>query len=140
RREFVRVSFQAPTRNLPAPLRRPVDAHPFVPQVREELQQRCQEIFQTQVAGLAKRLKRIGDAPVTIGISGGLDSTLALVVASKTMDTLGLPRGRVKGFTMPGFGTSSRTRGNAHALMQHLGVAASEIDIRALCLEEMRLL
>src|SRR5262249_52977196 len=93
-----------------------------------------------QVAGLAKRLTRVADCPLTIGISGGLDSTLALLVASKTTDAVGLPRSRIRAFTMPGFGTSSRTRDNAHAHMQHLGVTAAEIDIRGLCLEEMRLL
>jgi NAD+ synthase (glutamine-hydrolysing) len=140
RRQFVRVSVDLPVPQLVRPIRRIIDPHPFVPQVREELNERCHEIFQAQVAGLAKRLTHISDGSVAIGISGGLDSTLALLVAAKTVDALGLPRSRIKAFTMPGFGTSSRTRTNAHAVMKHLGVSAGEIDIRGLCLEEMRLL
>jgi NAD+ synthase (glutamine-hydrolysing) len=139
-REFTRLSFplgQAPT---PRRLLREVDAHPFVPRERDQLRERCEEIFQTQVAGLAKRLEHIGKPPVTIGVSGGLDSTLALLVACKTMDALGVPRDRVRGFTMPGFGTTARTKSNARALMQQLGVRATEVDIRGLCLEEMRAL
>jgi NAD+ synthase (glutamine-hydrolysing) len=121
-------------------LRRDIEAHPFVPRGQVELRERCEEIFHTQVAGLAKRLEHIGKPAVTIGVSGGLDSTLALVVACKTMDILGVPRDRIQAFTMPGFGTSARTRTNAKALMTHLGVSAREIDIRAVCLEEMRAL
>jgi NAD+ synthase (glutamine-hydrolysing) len=119
-------------------LKRDVEAHPFVPQVEEHLQERCEEIFHIQVAGLAKRLEHIGKPPVAIGISGGLDSTLALLVTCKTMDALGVPRDRIRGFTMPGFGTTARTRGNAWSLMQQLGVTATEVDIRPLCLEEWR--
>jgi NAD+ synthase (glutamine-hydrolysing) len=121
-------------------LRREVEAHPFVPRASEQLRERCEEIFQTQVAGLAKRLEHIGKPPVSIGISGGLDSTLALLVACKTLDALGVPRDRIRAFTLPGFGTTTRTRDNARALMRHLGVTAAEVDIRFLCLEEMRAL
>jgi NAD+ synthase (glutamine-hydrolysing) len=121
-------------------LRRPVEAHPFVPQGQEQLRERCEEIFHIQVAGLAKRLEHIGKPPVAIGISGGLDSTLALLVSCKTMDALGVPRDRIRAFTLPGFGTTSRTRDNARALMRHLGVTAREVDIRSLCLEEMKTL
>lgn len=118
-------------------LRRTIDAHPFVPQ-GDELRARCQEIFQIQVAGLAKRLQHIGTPPVAIGISGGLDSTLALLVACKTLDTLGVPRTRIQALTLPGFGTSQQTLRNALDLMHHLGVSAREVDIRPLCLEEWR--
>ena len=90
-----------------------MDAHPFVPQGQEQLRERCEEIFQTQVAGLAKRLEHIGKPPVAIGVSGGLDSTLALLVTCKTMDALAVPRERIVAFTLPGFGTSHRTRDNA---------------------------
>jgi len=124
----------------PAKLLRQVEAHPFVPSGLTQLNERCQEIFQTQVAGLAKRLDQVAPPVVTIGISGGLDSTLALLVACKTFDLLGVPHGKILGFTMPGFGTTPRTKANAHALMKHLGVSAREADIRALCLEEMRIL
>jgi NAD+ synthase (glutamine-hydrolysing) len=124
----------------PARLMRTVDAHPFVPQGTDRLSERCQEIFQTQVAGLAKRLEHIGKPNVAIGISGGLDSTLSLLVTCKTFDLLGVPRARILAYTMPGFGTTSRTRTNAHALMKQLGVTGREVDIRPLCLEEMRAL
>jgi NAD+ synthase (glutamine-hydrolysing) len=139
-REFSRTTFVLADRPAPGPLRREVEAHPFVPRGQERLQERCEEIFQTQVAGLAKRLEHVGRPVVTIGVSGGLDSTLALMVACKTFDLLQVPRARIRAFTMPGFGTSARTRANSRGLMQHLGVTASEIDIRALCLEEMRAL
>lgn len=140
RREFERVSFALGERSAPAKLARPIEAHPFVPSGEEQLRERCEEIFHVQVAGLAKRLEHIGKPAVSIGVSGGLDSTLAVLVACKTMDVLAVPRERILAFTMPGFGTSSRTRGNAWALMQHLGVTAREIDIRALSFEEMRAL
>jgi NAD+ synthase (glutamine-hydrolysing) len=121
-------------------LRREVEAHPFVPRGTEQLRERCEEIFHIQVAGLARRLEQIGKPAVAIGVSGGLDSTLALLVACKTMDALGVGRDRVGAFTMPGFGTTGRTRDNARALMRHLGVHTREVDIRSLCLEEMRAL
>jgi NAD+ synthase (glutamine-hydrolysing) len=141
-REYRRIPFRlisseaAP--GTPRPLLREVEAHPFVPRSDAELRERCEEIFQTQVAGLARRVEHVGGVPLTIGISGGLDSTLALLVACKTVDALGQPRHRIHGFTMPGFGTSRRTLDNAHALMRHLGVTDREVDIRGLCLEEMR--
>src|SRR5439155_19358605 len=111
----------------------------FVPS-GQELRERCEEIFQTQVCGLAKRLEHIGTPPVAIGVSGGLDSTLALLVACRTMDALAVPRSKIKAITMPGFGTTSRTLVNARTLMADLGVTAHEADIRALCFEEMKAL
>jgi NAD+ synthase (glutamine-hydrolysing) len=137
---FVRVPFTLDRQGTPLPLYRQVDPHPFVPSGQEQLRERCEEIFHAQMTGLARRLAHVGDTPVTIGISGGLDSTLALLVATKAMDTLNRPRHRVQAFTLPGFGTSTRTLNNARALMKHLGVTAQEIDICGLCLEEMRLL
>jgi NAD+ synthase (glutamine-hydrolysing) len=138
--DYARLPFELGRGEPPADLLRAVDAHPFVPQGEERLRERCEEIFHTQVAGLAKRLEHVGKPPVAIGISGGLDSTLALLVACKTMDALAVPRDRIRAFTMPGFGTTSRTRTNALALMRHLDVTAREVDIRPLCLEEMRAL
>jgi NAD+ synthase (glutamine-hydrolysing) len=137
-REFTRVPFRLEGYTAPDNLVRAVDAHPFVPRGQEQLRERCEEIFHTQVAGLAKRLEHAGKPAATIGVSGGLDSTLSLLVACKTMDALGVPRDRIRAFTMPGFGTTPRTRTNAQALMRHLGVTAAEADIRALCLEEMK--
>lgn len=137
---FQRVSWQLNKEKSPQRLLRPVEAHPFVPRGQEQLRERCEEIFNTQVAGLAKRVDHVGRPPLSIGISGGLDSTLSLLVACKTLDLLEIPRERLRGFTMPGFGTTSRTRTNARALMKQLGIAAAEVDIRLLCLEEMRAL
>ena len=111
-----------------------------MPKEGDQLRERCEEIFQTQVAGLAKRLEHIGKPATAIGVSGGLDSTLALLVACKTMDALAVPRSRILAYTLPGFGTSNRTRDNARALMRHLGVTAREADIRPMCLEEMKAL
>ena len=88
-----------------------------MPRGQEQLRERCEEIFHTQVAGLAKRLEHIGKPPVAIGVSGGLDSTLALLVACKTFDAARrAARQRSRRFTMPGFGTTPRTRDNAQAL------------------------
>jgi NAD+ synthase (glutamine-hydrolysing) len=139
-RSFTRISFTLDRKSPPPRLARDIEAHPFVPRGQEMLRERCEEIFHTQVAGLAKRLEHIGKPPVAIGISGGLDSTLALLVVCKTFDALGLPRERVRALTMPGFGTTSRTKANARALMQQLGVSGAEVDIRSLCLDEMRVL
>lgn len=119
---------------------RSVDPHPFIPRGADRLDQRCAEIFHTQVAGLARRLEQVNPPTLTLGVSGGLDSTLALLVACKTLDALAWPRTRLTAFTMPGFGTSSRTLANARTLMDLLGVTAREIDIRPLCLAEMRAL
>jgi NAD+ synthase (glutamine-hydrolysing) len=137
-RAFRRIGFAL--EKSPQRLVRVVDAHPFVPSGQEQLAERCAEIFFAQVAGLAKRLDHLAKPPVSIGISGGLDSTLALLVTCKTFDRLQTPRRKIQAFTMPGFGTTQRTRDNALALIQHLGVLAREIDIRALCVEEMRAL
>lgn len=128
-------------RPTPGPrLVRSIDAHPFVPAGTDRLRERCEDIFHTQVAGLAKRLEHIRLPIVSIGVSGGLDSTLALLVLCKTLDVLRSPRQRVQALTMPGFGTTPRTLGNARALMEHLGVTSREVDIRAQCLEQMRAL
>ena len=125
---------------MPSDLRRTVEAHPFVPRGESQLAERCAEIFQIQVTGLARRLEHIGTPPVTIGVSGGLDSTLALLVTCKTFDLLDADRANIRALTMPGFGTSRRTLDNSLALMRELRVTSTEIDIRALCLEQMRAL
>jgi NAD+ synthase (glutamine-hydrolysing) len=121
-------------------LLRPIDPMPFVPSDVGSRNERCQEIFHIQVSGLARRLHQIGYPPVSIGVSGGLDSTLALLVACKTMDQLGLPRRHIQAFTLPGFGTTGRTHSNALALMNTLQVSAHHYDIRAMCLEQLRAL
>jgi len=109
-------------------LMRPVNPHPFIP-VEDKMQEACDEILNIQVAGLAKRLYHIGGSKAVIGISGGLDSTLALLVTVKAFDKLGLDRRGVIGITMPGFGTTDRTYNNALKLMQTLGVTIREISI-----------
>ena len=138
--EFRRIAFDLELTPRAPALLRAVDAHPFVPQDPLTLKERCDEIFHTQVAGLAKRLGHIGNPAVSIGVSGGLDSTLALLVVCKTMDVLGSSRERIKALTMPGFGTTPRTKTNALALMQSLDVSAREADIRAMCFEQMKAL
>ena len=121
------------------PLLAPVNAMPFVPTDATRLEQTCSEVFGIQTSALAKRLECLGDNPVlTIGVSGGLDSTLALLVATKTCDLIGLPRSAIHAVTMPGFGTTTKTHTNAHDLMRHLEVTVSDIDIRAAVLLEFK--
>ncbi len=108
-----------------------IDPHPFVPAGTEAIDERCDEIINIQVAGLARRLDAIRCKTLVVGISGGLDSTLALLVAVRTFDRLHLNRKGIIGITMPGFGTTSRTHGNAVALMEALGVTVREISIAA---------
>jgi len=102
--------------------------HPFVP-TGKQLEERCEEIFSIQVQGLAKRMVHTGCKHAVVGISGGLDSTLALLVAVKTFDKLGIPRENLQGITMPGFGTTDRTYQNAISLIRLLGVHLREISI-----------
>ena len=119
-------------------LTRPVEAHPFIPSGGQLLDERCEEIFSIQVAGLAKRLVHTGCRTVVVGISGGLDSTLALLVCVKAFDKLGLPRKGVVGITMPGFGTTDRTYGNALSLMGSLQVTCKEISIKDACIQHFQ--
>ncbi|MFJ9038084.1 NAD(+) synthase [Streptomyces sp. NPDC102406] len=110
-------------------LRRRVERYPFVPADAERLAQDCYEAYSIQVAGLQQRLGAIGDPKVVIGVSGGLDSTHALIVAARAMDRAGRPRSDILAFTMPGFATGDHTKSNAHKLMKSLGVTAAELDI-----------
>ena len=110
-------------------LLRAVEPHPFVPAASEPLRERCEEIIAIQTFALAKRLQATHTRTLVIGISGGLDSTLALLVAVRAFDSLGLARKGIVGVTMPGFGTTSRTHGNAIGLMEALGVDSREISI-----------
>ena len=107
---------------------RPVNPHPFIPK-DEEMQDTCEEILNIQTSGLAKRLTHTNCEHVVIGISGGLDSTLALLVCVRTFDKLGLSRKGIVGVTMPGFGTTDRTHDNATTLMQTLNISQMEISI-----------
>lgn len=122
-------------RTLTAPrtdigLRRCVDRFPFVPDDPARLAQDCYEAYNIQVAGLVQRMQAIGNPKIVIGVSGGLDSTHALIVAARAMDRLGLPRTHVQAITMPGFATSAETRSNAQALSEALGVSFEELDIK----------
>lgn len=107
---------------------RDVDPHPFIPKT-DDMEKSCDEIFSIQVAGLAKRLVHTGCKTVVVGISGGLDSTLALLVCVRTFDKLQLSRKGIVGVTMPGFGTTDRTYNNAVNLMKSLGITLCEISI-----------
>ena len=115
-----------------------VDAHPFVPSDDEKRRERCEEIFAIQAAGLAKRLEHVGSKGCVIGISGGLDSTLALLVAVEAMKLIGKPSSDILGITMPGFGTTDRTYNNAIDLMKSLGVTIKEISIKDACVQHMK--
>jgi NAD+ synthase (glutamine-hydrolysing) len=119
-------------------LRRVVARFPFVPNDPATRDERCYEAYNIQVHGLIQRMRSARVEKVVIGVSGGLDSTQALIVASRAMDRLGLPRQNVLAYTMPGFATSNQTRRNAHALMAALGVSANEIDIRPSALQMLR--
>ncbi|PVE23017.1 NAD(+) synthase [Microvirga sp. KLBC 81] len=124
----LQFSLDAPDETLP--LRRPVERFPYVPSDPSKLTENCYEAYNIQVQGLAKRLQATRTEKVVIGVSGGLDSTQALLVCCRAMDKLGLARTNILAYTLPGFATSEGTKGNAWALMKALKVSASEIDIR----------
>ncbi|MGP9693352.1 NAD(+) synthase [Brachybacterium sp. AOP25-B2-12] len=141
--EAARVEFTVRRDDAPLPtgaLRRRVSRFPFVPDDAARLAQDCYEAYSIQVAGLVQRLRAIGGGkpggtkPV-IGVSGGLDSTHALIVCARAMDLLGRDRSEILAFTMPGFATTERTRGNAERLAEALGVSFETIDIRPACLQ-----
>src|SRR5512139_833457 len=119
-------------------LLRKVDRFPFVPDDPDRLALDCYEAYNIQVSGLEQRLRAIGHPKIVIGVSGGLDSTHAIIVAAKAMDRLGRPRSDILGFTMPGFATTERTKTNAIGLMQALGVTWGEIDIRPAATQMLR--
>jgi NAD+ synthase (glutamine-hydrolysing) len=111
-------------------LARKVERFPFTPSDPAKLRENCYEAFNIQIQALARRVEASGQNKLVIGVSGGLDSTHALIVAAKAMDQLGLPRANILAYTLPGFATSERTKTNAWALMRAMGVTAGEIDIR----------
>jgi NAD+ synthase (glutamine-hydrolysing) len=122
----------------PLPLRRRVERFPYVPEDRSRRDERCQEVYNIQVQGLTQRLASSGIKKLVVGISGGLDSTQALLVAARAMDALGLPRTNIIGVTMPGFATGERTREQAKRLMAAVGCEAREIDIRPSCTQMLK--
>jgi NAD+ synthase (glutamine-hydrolysing) len=137
-RRFRRVAFKFDIPEGPIELNRTVERFPYVPYETEHLDQRCYEAYNIQVHGLKKRLEATGIDKVVIGVSGGLDSTHALVVCAKCLDQLQLPRENILAFSLPGFATGEHTRDNAHKLMQALGVSVEEIDIRPSCEQMLR--
>lgn len=124
-----------PANIQPFELTRKINPHPFIPSAGADMDNRCKDIFSIQVAGLAKRLVHTNTKSVVVGISGGLDSTLALLVCIKTFDKLGLPRTGITGVTMPGFGTTDRTYNNSIQLMKSLGITIREVSIKAACIQ-----
>lgn len=132
------IEMELPDALKASALDRRVDPMPFVPADEAHRSERCEEIFQIQSHGLARRLAHTGCRCAVVGISGGLDSTLALLVTVRTFDKLGLDRRGILGITMPGFGTTGRTYRNALKLMEGLGVTVREIPIRDACLQHFR--
>jgi NAD+ synthase (glutamine-hydrolysing) len=129
-----RTAVLAPVPALhPHRLVRAVDPHPFVPADPANLDERCREVFSIQTAGLARRIEHVGVKRVVLGLSGGLDSTLALLVCVRTFDLLGLPRPGILAVTMPGFGTTARTLESARRLAAGAEAELREIDIRPAC-------
>lgn len=132
--DFKTISFSLEKEFKIDEVSREIKRLPFVPSNLETRDKRCHEIFDIQVAGLAKRLEHTGIKKAVIGISGGLDSTLAILTTVKTFDLLKLDRKNILAVTMPGFGTSNRTYNNAQDLMKQLGVTVKEISIKEACL------
>ncbi len=129
-REVRRIGFDLHPDRSDIGLRRAVDRFPFVPDDEARLALDCYEAYHIQVSGLVQRMRAIGSPKAVIGVSGGLDSTHALIVAARAMDLLGRPRSDILAYTMPGFATSAGTRTNAELLSRGLGVSFAEIDIR----------
>jgi NAD+ synthase (glutamine-hydrolysing) len=129
-RSFRRVGFTLAAPGADIGLQRRVERFPFVPSDPARLEADCYEGYNIQVSGLVQRLRASGVQRVVIGVSGGLDSTHALIVAAKAMDLLGRERGDILGYTLPGFATSDATKANAIALMTALGISHHELDIR----------
>ena len=137
-RAFDTVLFEAREETLASDLIRPLDRFPFVPDDAGRLDKDCYEAFNIQVQGLMRRLKSTGSKSIVIGVSGGLDSTQALLVACRAFDRLGISRSQILGFTMPGFATSEGTKSNAWTLMKALGITGAEIDIRPVAEQMLR--
>lgn len=137
-RRFRKVSFSVDPVEKRILLAREYPRFPYIPADPEKRDQRCFEAYNIQVQGLAQRLKSSDTKNVVIGISGGLDSTHALIVAARTMDLLNLPRHNVKAYTMPGFATTDKTYKNALRLMKAIGAEANEIDIRPSCMQMLK--
>lgn len=136
--QFRRVRFAINPPSGAVPLRRKLDRFPFVPDDPERCDRDCYEAYNIQVAGLAKRIESTKSKRVVIGVSGGLDSTHALIVAARAFDLLGFPRTSIVGVTMPGFATSGATKSHAWALMKSLGIDAREVSIEPLAQQMLK--
>ncbi|MGQ0652207.1 MAG: NAD(+) synthase [Betaproteobacteria bacterium] len=128
---------------LPVPsgrvlLERRIEPRPYAPADPATRSARCEEVYRIQVNGLTTRMRATGTKHLVIGVSGGLDSTQALIVCARAMDELGLPRKNIRAYTMPGFATSSRTRNQAWQLMRAIGASAEELDIRPSCMQMLK--
>src|SRR6202012_1452015 len=133
-----RIEFELQMPDRPVELIRRVERFPYVPANPANRNERCEEVFDIQVRGLQTRLQATGIKRVVIGVSGGLDSAHALIVAARAVDRLRLPRTNVLAYTLPGFATSAGTLRNSHALMKALGVTAAELDIRPSATQMLR--
>ena len=131
---FREITFSMKPQNIDE-LERIIKSQPFIPENNEFLDKRCRDIFNIQTVGLARRIEHTHAKTVVVGISGGLDSTLALLVCAKACDYLGISRNHIIGITMPGFGTTDRTYQNALSLMSALGVQTREISIQKAALQ-----
>jgi NAD+ synthase (glutamine-hydrolysing) len=119
-------------------LDRSIEKQPYVPSDPRTRDARCEEVYRIQVQGLATRMRATGSKKLVIGVSGGLDSTQALIVCARAMDELKLPRTNILAYTMPGFATGSRTKSQAWQLMRAIGATAEEIDIKPSCLQMLK--
>jgi len=135
---FRTIDFSVPPPSGKLALARRVDKLPYVPSDAANRDLRCEEVYRIQVQGLATRMRATGTKKLVIGVSGGLDSTQALIVCARAMDELKLPRRNILAYTMPGFATSTRTRNQAWQLMRAVGATAEEIDIRPSCLQMLK--
>ena len=135
---FRHIEFSRPLPGGKLSLARRVEKFPYVPSDPAYRDARCEEVYRIQVQGLATRMRATGTKKLIIGVSGGLDSTQALIVCARAMDELKLPRRNILAYTMPGFATSTRTKNQAWQLMRAVGASAEEIDIRPACLQMLK--
>ncbi|MFN2646828.1 MAG: NAD(+) synthase [Burkholderiales bacterium] len=135
---FRRIEVSLPPAAGRLALARRVEKFPYVPSDAANRDTRCEEVYRIQVHGLVTRMRHTGTKKLVIGVSGGLDSTQALIVCARAMDELKLPRRNILAFTMPGFATSSRTKNQAWQLMRAVGATAEEVDIRPSCMQMLK--
>ena len=135
---FREIEFALPVPKGKLLLERKIEPRPYVPSDPRTRDARCEEVYRIQVQGLATRMRATGSKKLVIGVSGGLDSTQALIVCARAMDELKLPRANILAYTMPGFATSTRTKSQAWQLMRAVGATAEEIDIKPSCLQMLK--